>query len=366
MPHPIKTAAPAVFCLLAAALLLGYAPAAAAGAMQGLAACGKIILPAVFPFLAVSVFLAGAPGGAGIAALFGGVMRNCYRLPGAAAPALLMGCIGGYPAGAKTLTELQKQGILTAEEAKNAAPVLIFSGPAYMAGVVGGQIFGSVRVGLFLLLCQLAAGLLTAWVFSLGRPVPVKRAAAVPPKRPEPTAVLLVRAVGSAAASAVNISAFVVLLSAFAAVLSACGLFPLLGKGLGLLTGGRVAGQAADCLLTGLLEICAGSAMAARLPPAEAAGILPFLLSFGGLSVCCQVAACFGESPLPWGRLLLGRLAHGVVTALLAAPWLRAVLPAATGAVPAFCAGRMLWGSAAMLLLCGMLAARWERGLPDR
>ena len=148
MPHPIKTAAPAVFCLLAAALLLGYAPAAAAGAMQGLATCGKIILPAVFPFLAVSVFLAGAPGGAGIAVLFGGVMRNCYRLPGAAAPALLMGCIGGYPAGAKTLTELQKQGVLTAEEAKNAAPVLIFSGPAYMAGVVGGQIFGSVRVGL--------------------------------------------------------------------------------------------------------------------------------------------------------------------------------------------------------------------------
>ena len=229
MPHPIKTAAPAVFCLLAAALLLGYAPAAAAGAMQGLAVCGKIILPAVFPFLAVSVFLAGAPGGAGIAALFGGVMRNCYRLPGAAAPALLMGCIGGYPAGAKTLTELQKQGVLTEEEAKNAAPVLIFSGPAYLAGVVGGQIFGSVRVGLFLLLCQLAAGLLTAWVFSLGQPVPVKRAAAAPPKRPEPTAVLLVRAVGSAAASAVNISAFVVLLSAFAAVLSACGLFPLLG-----------------------------------------------------------------------------------------------------------------------------------------
>ena len=50
MPHPIKTAAPAVFCLLAAALLLGYAPAATAGAMQGLAACGKIILPAVFRF----------------------------------------------------------------------------------------------------------------------------------------------------------------------------------------------------------------------------------------------------------------------------------------------------------------------------
>ena len=100
---------------------------------------------------------------------------------------------------------------------------------------------------------------------------------------------------------------------------------------------------------------------------AEAAKILPFLLSFGGISICCQVAACLGETGLPWGRLLLSRLLHGLLTALLALPWLgrRAAVPAMTGAaVPALSLGRMLWGSLWMLVLCGMLAARWERGLP--
>ena len=360
-----KNTLPAFGGLLGAALLIGYAPAAAEGAMQGLSACGKIILPAVFPFLAVSVFLAGAPGGETLSALLSGVMRYCFRLPAAASPALLMSWIGGYPAGAKTLAELQKQGAITAREAERAAPVLIYSGPAYMAGVVGGRIFGSTVVGVFLFLCQLAAGLLLGRVFSIGCPVPPgeRRPAATP--KPEPAAVLLVRSVGSAASSAVNICAFVVLLSAFAAVFSACGLFPLLERGLAFLTRGGITGETAHCFFTGLLEICAGSALAAELPPAEAAKILPFLLSFGGLSVCCQVAACFGEAPLPWGKLLWGRLLHGLLTALLAAPWLkRAVLPAMTGAVvPAFSMGRMLWGSGAMVLLCLLLAARWERGM---
>ena len=93
----------AVFCLLAAALLIAYAPAASAGAVRGIAACGSVILPAVFPFLAVSVFLAGAPGGTVLARAFSGVAVRCYRLPPAAAPAVLMSWIGGYPAGAKTL-----------------------------------------------------------------------------------------------------------------------------------------------------------------------------------------------------------------------------------------------------------------------
>ena len=214
-----KNTLPALGGLLGAALLIGYAPAAAEGAMRGLSACGRVILPAVFPFLAVSVFLAGAPGGAGLAALLSGVMRYCFRLPAAAAPALLMSWIGGYPAGAKTLAELRRQGALTARETEEAAPVLIYSGPAYMAGVVGGCIFGSTVVGIFLFLCQLAAGLLLGRLFAWGRPLPPKGSRLRSSPKTEPAAVLLVRSVGSAASSAVNICAFVVLLSAFAEVL---------------------------------------------------------------------------------------------------------------------------------------------------
>ena len=64
-------------------------------------------------------------------------------------------------------------------------------------------------------------------------------------------------------------------------------------------------------------------------------------------------------------NVLMGRLLHGTLTALLAAPWLgRAAVQAMTGAaVPAFSAERTLWGSGAMVLLCLLLTVRWERGM---
>ena len=365
MREKAKAAAQVLGCCAAAALLIGYAPAAAAGAVHGIRACGEIILPAVFPFLALSVYMAGSSTGETAGQLLGGVAARCYRLPPQAAPALLMSWIGGYPAGAKVLAEYAARGVITAEDAAYGATVCINSGPAFLAGVVGARLFGSVWMGIFLFLCQLAAGLITARIMAKAfRRSSVRRLRRAAPKMPrEKAAVLLVRSVTSAAGSAVNICAFVVLLSAFSEVLFSCGIFTALSKGIAAISCGTLGRETTDCLLTGLLEICAGCAAVAEIPPSEAAKILPFLLSFGGASVCCQVAACFGEQGLPWGKLVLSRLLHGGFTALLAHFWFpRWVQPAMTGApVLAIGGGRLIWGCLWMLVLCGMLVARWER-----
>lgn len=57
-----KNTLPALGGLLGAALLIGYAPAAAEGAMRGLSACGRVILPAVFPFWRFRYSWRGRPG----------------------------------------------------------------------------------------------------------------------------------------------------------------------------------------------------------------------------------------------------------------------------------------------------------------
>lgn len=351
----------AVGCIGAAALLIGYAPEASAGAVQGLHACGQIILPAVFPFLVLSCCVAGSAAGQGAGWLLGGVAARCYRLPPQAAPALLMSWIGGYPAGAKVLAEYAEQGIISQEDAAYGATVCINSGPAFMVGVVGSGIFGSVWLGLFLFLSQLAAGLLVARVMAVLCHRPPRRGrTAVGAVQQQNTAVLLVRAVRSAAGSAVTICAFVILLSALCRALFACGVLAILARGCSAVL--ALSPGAAECLLTGMLEICAGCAAAGGISPAEAARILPFLLSLGGISVCCQVAACFGEQGLPWGKLLLSRLLHGGLTALLAWLWLPRWVQPVMGGMPVLAEGgtRLLWGCLWMLVLCGMLAARWE------
>ena len=152
-----------------------------------------------------------------------------------------MSWIGGYPAGAENAGRAAAAGgPLPRGKTEEAAPVLIYSGPAYMAGVVGAAAFSAPTVvGIFLFLCQLAAGLLLGRLFAWGRPLPPKGSRLRSSPKTEPAAVLLVRSVGSAASSAVNICAFVVLLSAFAEVFSACGPFPLLERGVAFLTRGE-------------------------------------------------------------------------------------------------------------------------------
>lgn len=347
-------------------LLIGYAPAAARGAGVGIAACGEVILPAIFPFLVLSVYVAGSPAGAAAAALLGRTAGRCYRLPPQAAAALLLSWIGGYPAGAKALSELEAQGKIAHGDAAYGACVCINSGPAFMAGAVGARLFGSIWVGIFLFLCQLAAGLLMARILALLLKRPrQQRKVAGPRQMSYPGfAPALVHAVTSAAGATVNICAFVILLSAIGEALFACGIFPLLSRVLGWASGGYLTGATADCMLTGMLEICAGCARASSLPSVEAAKILPFLLSFGGCSVWCQVAACFGGAGIPWGRLILSRLLHGIFTALLAAPWLNACAAALAmggSAVLITSGGELIWGCVWMLLLLVMLCVRWER-----
>ena len=350
-----------------AALLLGYSSAAAEGARRGLAAVGEVILPSVFPFLVFSVFLVSSPAGAALGRILSRPAAHCYRLPEAAAPALLPGLIGGYPAGAGALAELLGEGKITREDARFGALCLVHCGPAFLTGAVGEHLFGSTLTGIFLFLTQLAAGLLSARILMLvlRRPPVTKAPACITRPKYDPFPVRLLHAVAAASSVTLKITAFVVLCSAASEILTASGVFPLLMQGLARLSGGRLAGETARCHLTGLLEVSAGTSMAAGLPPAEAAKILPFLLSFGGLSVMLQAAAPFEEGVFPWGRFFLSRLLHGTLTALLARPWLpgRAAVGAMTGQPElAVGGGKLLWGCCTMLLLTLMLSVRWEAG----
>ncbi|MFR3992461.1 MAG: hypothetical protein ACLTY5_08080 [Angelakisella sp.] len=266
--------------------------------MRGLSACGRVILPAVFPFLAVSVFLAGAPGGAGLAALLSGVMRYCFRLPAAAAPALLMSWIGGYPAGAKTLAELRRQGALTARETEEAAPVLIYSGPAYGRG--GGRPHFRLHGGGDFFVPVPAGGGSAA-----GAAVCPGPAAAA---QREPLAVFSQNRAGRGAAGTVSgFGGFLggEYLRLCGAAFGLCGSIfrlravPFAGEGTGFTYARGMAGETAHCFFTGLSEICAGSALSAELPLPGRQDPCRFCFPLGDFRFAVRFRPALGRSRCP-------------------------------------------------------------------
>lgn len=292
-----------------------YASAAAHGVQEGLQIACSTAIPALFPFFVLSGLLIRTGAAQKLGSWCAPILRRVYGLPGEAAGPLLLGLIGGYPIGAQTARELYETGTLSRTEAEYLLGFCNNTGPAFLIGVCGAGLCGSVQTGILLYGIHIAAALLTGLALSSHThpcTQTVKRSAPVRASFSSS----LIAATEQAGRSCLKITAFIMLFSMLRRVLEAAGIFahahtlctPLLWF-LG------APPESAEPLLTGLLEMTSGLVL---LPESCGHALLPamsFLVGFGGCSVLCQTAAVVGG--LSMRRVLYGKTLHGILAAAL-------------------------------------------------
>ena len=295
MGKAIRKALLAVGLLALMAGLLRHSGPVGEAVRQGIALCGRSVIPSLFPFF-VTVSFAVACG-------FFSFLRQ-LRLPLNAA-VFLLGAVGGYPVGGRTVGELYRGGMISRRQAEALLLCCNNAGPSFILSIAGAGVFGSQRVGWALygihLLAALAAGGLLG---AFGERATGGNSGGKRPFIPPITGgnapflpAVFVTVTRNAALTMLNVCAFVIFFLALAALLRQLwpGLPPL-AMGLLELTGG----------VTALKNDAAGFCMAAAL------------LGWGGVSVHCQTAAVLEETELSLGRYLLAKALQAVVSALLA------------------------------------------------
>lgn len=274
------------------AALLWHSAVVGQAVREGLILCARSVLPSLFPFF-VAVSLA----------VESGAFRTLRQLglPVGAA-VFLLGIVGGYPVGARTIGALCRAGQLSPTGGARLLTFCNNAGPSFVLSIAGGVVFGSRRAGLALYLIHALTALAAGGLLGGFRRETAR--SGLPPEVPPSPAAALVSAVGGGALAMVNVCAFVVFFLAVAALLRQLwpGLPPPL-LGLLELTGGITS------LTGGRGDFCAAAA----------------LLGWGGLSVHCQTAAVLEGSGVPLGRYLLAKAVQGILSALLAL----AIYPAA-------------------------------------
>ena len=153
-PWPVVQAA---LALALSGLLLARPQAAAQGFAAGLKLCGGSLLPALFPLFVVCGLL--GP----LAPALGWPLRPLMRLCGIRSPrapaVLVLGWCGGYAVCAQQIAALRKTGELPPRDAALLLLLGCCSGPGFVVGCIGGQLFGSVALGLLMYgLQELPAG----------------------------------------------------------------------------------------------------------------------------------------------------------------------------------------------------------------
>lgn len=141
------------FLLLA--LILLRASQAVEGAQRAMALWVTNVAPALFPFLVLMPMLTGADASAVYRMLFSGMMQPLFRLPGQAAPAVVIGMIAGSPGGAIATAQLAGQNGMHRGEAWRIALAVVGVSPAFLIMGVGRGMYGSTALGVRLAFIQI-------------------------------------------------------------------------------------------------------------------------------------------------------------------------------------------------------------------
>ena len=103
--------------LLATLALMFWPKDSMAAARDGLTLCYNVIIPSLFPFFVLSALVVDLGLAGHLGRALEGIMRPLFNVPGACAPALALGFVGGYPVGARTALQLYQKGMCTKTEA---------------------------------------------------------------------------------------------------------------------------------------------------------------------------------------------------------------------------------------------------------
>lgn len=91
--------------------------------------------------------------------------NNIYRLPKFGFKIFLLSVISGYPMGAKLICTLNEQGIIQKKEAEKMMSFCSVSGPMFIIGTVGVNIFLSYKAGLIILIANIIAALINGLIY---------------------------------------------------------------------------------------------------------------------------------------------------------------------------------------------------------
>lgn len=270
--------------LLCAGILIVCSADAKAGAQAGLLLAENTILPSLLPLLMIFFIIMKTSAGNVLVQLFGGITYHVFRLPAAAAPALLFGLVGGYPTGALLTETLYRDGDISKEQAQRIMKFNVCGGAGFIITAVGTVTLSSQKSGLLLFSSNVLAALCLTGCTAIGQTKDHK--IITDTAAPLPVGEALSVSATEGIKSLLNITAYIVLFSAFDGIIN----IPPVIKPVFEITSG----------------ICTGTALS--LPQTAA------YLAFGGFCIHLQLIGMIKTFDMKYIDFLLCRIFHAALS----------------------------------------------------
>ena len=301
-----------LFLLVLAAGLLLDTKGTTQAAQTGIVLCMETVIPSLFPFFVLSGLIIKLQVADQLQYFADRTICRMFGINRELACAYLLGLIGGYPIGARTVAELYKQKKCTKIDAQRVLSYCNNCGPAFMIAVVGNFLFQSPAVGWILYGIHVVATVIVALLHRKQNnmePKYVKRCVNI---SASDTIQAFLTSVNDGFTNIMHVSAFVILFSVLIHIGDSFSMFAFLAKPFSLFA----AETEAIATLHGLMEItCGMRSLASISNRAYSLVACSFLLGFGGICVFCQTASLLSDAKLSIRTYAKGKLIHGSISA---------------------------------------------------
>lgn len=251
------------------------------GISRGLVICSNIIIPSIFPFCVFSLFIFNCIN-------FSNKKIPILRIDSGVFMIIIMSMLGGYPTGAKLITEAYKSNSISKSSANTLLLFCVNASPSFIVTAIGFSVFSNLKIGLILLVSHILATTEMLLFYKNG----LKYEKGIS-KKAYNLSDAFVLSVANASNALINICAFVILFSGISEVI---GSLPL--------------SHTLKTLINCFFEVSSGILACKNI------FITAFFLGFGGICVIFQifsVTTLFLEKPI---HFFVSRISHGILSSI--------------------------------------------------
>ena len=133
--------------------------------LDGIKLWAITVTPSLLPFFFLTSLTASTGMISRVSAKTEKVMRKVFRCGGICSYVFLMSVLSGYPVGAKIISDLEKNGVISPDEATRTSTFCSTSGPLFIIGSVGTGMFGDKRVGYCIIIAHILSAVLCGITF---------------------------------------------------------------------------------------------------------------------------------------------------------------------------------------------------------
>ncbi len=293
------------FVTVIAVALLVNSPATMTATREAIQNCATSVVPSLMAFMIVASFVSESSCGD----LVGKILptRFLFNLPQNCGKAVLLSMLGGYPCGAKMISDMLRKNEIDTKTAQRMLGFCINASPAYVISAIGIGLFGNAKIGVIIWLSHILTALLIGIVLR-GKPITEKTTHSTYLS----IADSFVKSVLDSTNTMIAISGFVVTFSVTLTLLKQIGITDFVTNALNFLTKSETTSKA---LFDTFFDVVVGSKTCLECPPVTAVVLCAGAVSFGGMSILSQIAYLLSGHKMKFLRIILFRFVHAVLTA---------------------------------------------------